>query len=136
MSGRNPDPKPKEDKKEEESDLNDRIDDSIEERDNRRGDSDFEEDEDAFRSDEEDHKTPSRDTGRRNPPPPDSREDDDPSGTLRSNEGDGLIERQPGEPDEKYNPVQFKPITSEADPKDFDLKANNRFGFMERMAKA
>jgi hypothetical protein len=36
----------------------------------------------------------------------------------------------------KYTPYVFKSINTEADAKDFDLKTNPRFGFMEQMYKA
>jgi hypothetical protein len=51
-------------------------------------------------------------------------------------EEDNLIERGQLDSEIKYTPYEFKPINTEADAKDFDLKTNPRFGFMEQMYKA
>jgi hypothetical protein len=113
----------------------------------RRGDSDnddFEEDDRAYISpDEEDISRGGRNeksgdtekgTGRR------VTGNDDRSGDQEHREEDkeeeNLIERGQLDSEIKYTPYEFKPINTEADAKDFDLKTNPRFGFMEQMYKA
>lgn len=124
-------------------DLNDRIDDKLsdgyseEEEKYRTPDSKFrskegrdydEEDDGEYLSDEYDK------TGRSRADP--TEEEERPSGTLRSNEQEHLIRPTDTQNAEKFVAYQFKPITADADPKDFELKTHTRFSLGARMFKA
>jgi hypothetical protein len=59
-----------------------------------------------------------------------------PSATVRSHEAEGLLPPPSGTEGNKYIPYEFKPITSEADPKDFSTKTKTRFSLGTRIFSA
>lgn len=150
-------PDPKEDLKDEDSDLNDRLpgklNDSYDDEHSRRtpsrkGDTrNDEEDDGAYDSPDDDISRGDRTvksgnsakgTGRKSGKGNVRRttEIEDKSGTEEHKEHDNLLERQPGETEMKYTPYAFNPITAETDAKEFDLKTKARFGFFDKMFKA
>ena len=58
-----------------------------------------------------------------------------PSATVRSREAEGLLPPSSTEGN-KFIPYDFKPITSEADPKDFSTKTKTRFSLGTRLFSA
>lgn len=151
-------PELKEDLKEEDSDLNDRVpgklNDSYDDEYSRRTPSrradtkNDEEENDAYDSHDDDYISrgdrteksgiTEKGTGRKSRKADAKRatQNEDKSGTEEHREQDNLLDRKPGETEMKYTPFEFNPITAETDAKEFDLKSNTRFGFFDKMLKA